>query len=65
MTNSGPNGTTIANPTLDILEGILFKEQEFLRTKKRSAAVPWVDRFELEFPNPSAGDEVPAKADLA
>jgi hypothetical protein len=39
--------------------------QEFLRSKGRSAAVPWADRFWLEFPNPAAGDEMPGRKDLA
>jgi len=38
---------------------------EFLRTKGRSRAVPWVDRFSLEFPNPAAGDKLPSKKELA
>jgi len=39
--------------------------REFLRSKKRSQAVPWVSRFSLQFPYPAAGDKPPAKADLA
>lgn len=39
--------------------------QEFLRSKSRSPAVPWVDRFSLDFPNPSAGDTTPAKNEIA
>jgi hypothetical protein len=39
--------------------------QEFLRSKGRSPAVPWVDRFSLEFPNPAAGDPQPRRKDLA
>lgn len=37
--------------------------REFVRTRKRSRAVPWVDRFKLEFPFPPGGDPVPRKAD--
>ena len=39
--------------------------REFLRSKGRSRAVPWVDRFTLDFPNPAAGDKPPSKKDLA
>jgi hypothetical protein len=39
--------------------------QEFLRSKGRSRAVPWVDRFSLAFPNPAAGDKPPSKKELA
>ena len=39
--------------------------REFDRTRKRSRAVPWVDRFKLEFPYPPAGDPRPRKADRA
>jgi hypothetical protein len=39
--------------------------REFLLSKKRSRAVPWVSRFSLEFPNPAAGDEPPARSDRA
>jgi hypothetical protein len=39
--------------------------QEFVRSRQRSPAVPWVKRTSLEFPYPAAGDEPPAKADLA
>jgi hypothetical protein len=39
--------------------------QEFLRSKGRSQAVPWVDRFFLEFPYPAAGDKPPSMSELA
>jgi hypothetical protein len=39
--------------------------QEFVRSRERSLAVPWMDRSGLEFPFPPAGDPVPPKADRA
>lgn len=39
--------------------------QEFLRSKERSRAVTWVNRFSLQFPNPAAGDEPVPKGDRA
>jgi hypothetical protein len=38
---------------------------EFVRSRRRSPAVPWVERSGLEFPFPPAGDPRPRKADLA
>jgi hypothetical protein len=38
---------------------------EFVRSRRRSPAVPWVARSGLEFPFPPAGDPRPRKADLA
>jgi hypothetical protein len=38
--------------------------REFVRSRRRSPAVPWLDRSGLEFPSPLAGDPVPGKVDL-
>lgn len=39
--------------------------QEFVKSRRRSPSVPWVNRSDLEFPFPPAGDSRPQKTDIA
>ena len=61
-------GALLGAILVDLLETSLVRwavVSEFVRTRQRSPAVPWVDRFGLEFPFPPGGDPRPQKADLA